>query len=106
MRIATFQNMMYKKLNYNQMKELKQICVHLCNFIEAKEELFKGIKGESIADSLLLIAGSYVGISKKDFLQNLRPNEKFTNSRITEIKKFLTYKHLKKGLSKIYAKGY
>lgn len=68
MRIANFQNMMHKKLNNGQMNELKKICVQLCNFIEAKEELFKGIKGDSIADSLLLIAGSEVGISKKDFL--------------------------------------
>jgi len=68
----------------------------IIDFVTENNKKFKGFKADSIADAILLIIGTHIGIGKSIFLKNLRPDTRLTNSRITEIKKFTCYLPLKK----------
>lgn len=83
--------------------EFNQLVKGLLGYIELIDETVKGYRADSIADALLLLIGSQIGVSKTDFLKNLRIGERFTAGRINEIKKFHSYRHLKKGLKAILA---
>lgn len=70
---------------------------------EKNEEFFRTSHGESLAASILLLAGSKVGVSKTDFLEALKPWNKKMFSRVEMIKKNACYKQWKKIFTKIVA---
>jgi len=61
---------------------------------------------ESISQVLLFLISSQIGISKKDFIQKLRPDVKSKRNlpKIENIKKLNCYPHMKKGFKQILEK--
>lgn len=104
LRVSSFHQHLKGKLTVVQSQEFNKLIKQMISYIEQIDETIKGYRADSIADSLLLLVGSQVGVSKSDFLKNLKIGEKVTGGRINEIKKFHSYKHLKKGLKAILAK--
>lgn len=100
MRVAKFMKSMQRILSDQQLNDFAELCNKIFDYIELEESTFKGFRGDSLADALLLLVGSQVGVTKKDFLQNLK-DTKCVPSRLTEIKKFLCYRNLKAGLVSI-----
>jgi hypothetical protein len=99
--VSSFQSNVAPRLTADQFGQFGVLCNKLVWYIEANESMFKGVRGGSIADAMLLLVGSKIGLDKKDFLENIRTNKRWTASRLNDIKKYLCYKNLKKGFMEI-----
>lgn len=99
--ISSFQSNVAQRLTADQLGQFGVLCNKLVGYMEANDSMFKGGRGRSIADAMLLLVGSKIGLDKKDFLENIRTNERWTAGRLNDIKKYLCYKNLKKGFGEI-----
>ena len=74
-----------------------------CGWLELNEEKVKGHVSESVAQVMLFLVSSRIGVSKKDFITNLKPNVKAKRNlpKIENIKKLHCYVLLKKTFKKI-----
>merc|ERR1711976_152246 len=100
-RVSSFQQHLKGKLSMKQSQEFNILIKQMIEYIELIDETLKGYRADSIADALLLLVSSQIGVSKTDFLKNLKVGQRATVGRINEIKKFYSYRHLKKGLKAI-----
>lgn len=103
--VSSFQKNVASRLTAEQFGQFGVLCNKLVGYMEANGSKFKGVRGGSIADAMLLLVGSKIGLSKKDFLENIRTSERWTAGRLNDIKKYLCYKNLKKGFGGILKGG-
>jgi hypothetical protein len=91
--VSSFQRNVAPRLTPDQIRQFGVLCNILVGYMEANDSMFKGVRGGSIADAMLLLVGSRIGLDKKDFLENIRTNERWTACRLNDIKKYLCYKN-------------
>lgn len=93
--LATFQSNISGKWDKTQSEEFNRLIQQFLKWYELNQDEFKYCKGDSIAASILLLVGTKIGISKKDFRLALRSLEKELFNKIENIKKTACYQGLK-----------
>lgn len=99
-KINVFAYQMQNKLNIDQKKAFNNYIAYFLAWLEKNEELIKGFMSDSIAQVILYLVCGTIGVSKIDFISNLKPNVKSNRNKpkVENIKKLLCYPILKKAL--------
>ena len=97
-KISSFETQMMNVWTKGQRHEFRKLISKICQWLELHEDQLKGHVSESVAQVMLFLVCGKLGISKKDFVQNLKPNVKAKRNlpKIENIKKLHCYGLLKK----------
>lgn len=98
-----FQMQMKSKWNFAMEQEFLRLSQIMLDFFSSNVEQLKNQHAESIAASICLLVGSKIGISKKDFLDSMKPMKKNMLSKVDKIKKSTCYIQLKKAFKNVIA---
>lgn len=93
LKISSFSSQMKDKFTSEQKKEFNKYIKRFLNWLELNEDSIKGHMSDSLAQVILYLVSSKIGISKKDFIANLKPNVKTNRNKpkVENIKKLLCY---------------
>lgn len=102
-RIKIFESQMNKEFDQNQKNQFYNYLSQICEWIQLNEDKLKGFYAESIAQVMLFLVCSKIGVSKKTFIENLKPNVKSKRDlpKIENIKKLNCYSMMKKVFQQI-----
>lgn len=98
-----FQMQMKSKWNFTMEQEFLRLSQIMLDYFSAHVESLKNQHAESIAASICLLVGSKIGISKKDFLDSMKPMKKNMVTKVDKIKKSTCYIQLKKAFKNVIA---
>ena len=98
-----FQMQMKSKWNFTMEQEFLKLSQIMLDFFSSNIDSLKKQHAESIAASICLFVGSKIGISKKDFLEAMKPMKKNMVNKVDKIKKSTCYIQLKKAFKNVIA---
>lgn len=98
-----FQMQMKSKWSFAMEQEFLKLSQIMLDFFSSNAEQLKNQHAESIAASICLLVGSKIGISKKDFLDSMKPMKKNMLTKVDKIKKSTCYIQMKKAFKNIIA---
>jgi len=81
--------------------EFLKLSQFMLDFFSANSDSLKNQHAESIAAAICLLIGSRIGISKKDFLDAMKPMKKNMLSKVDKIKKSTCYIQMKKAFKDV-----
>jgi len=96
-KISSFAAQVQNILSTEQKHKFNQYISLFIEWLELNEESIKNFMSESIAQVILYLVACNLGISKTDFINNLKPDVKNNRNKpkIENIKKLLCYPVLK-----------
>lgn len=98
-----FQMQMKSKWNFAMEQEFLKLSQIMLDFFSSNVNQLKNQHAESIAASICLLVGSKIGVSKKDFLDAMKPMKKNMVSKVDKIKKSTCYIQMKVAFKKVLA---
>jgi len=99
--MTLFQMHMKGKWDKKLEQEFLNYTQTMLDFMNNNVEMMKNQHAESIAASICLLVGSKIGISKKDFLDAMKPMKKNMLTKVEKIKKSTCYSIMKKAFKKL-----
>lgn len=103
--ISTVYQYLDCKISKKQADAFENYVTRMQDFIEEHEESFRKHQSDSMAGCTLFLISSYIKISKKDFMESLKPLRKKLFTKIDKIKKSACYNPLKKAFQHIVVKS-
>jgi len=107
MKISSFAFQVSNILTRDQKKNFNRYVSLFFDWLEINDESIKNFMSESIAQVILYLVACSIGISKTDFINNLKPNVKTNRNKpkIENIKKLLCYPLLKGAFKTVLEKA-